>query len=540
MAFFDEAAHKRGRKKTFERLERYRGLRKSDNPSLHTAFNNYFDQLKQEGRWINQGHTPNENWTNREVVDNLVKELQKSKAFAVRGNWWLRHQNDHLRTSSFQAELTKAAKRHTAHVGAWSKLTGLPAESRADAQDGVTLEGSPAAAVVDAIPDGFPRSAPSPTMGYAWGTLSATFMGQAHGHVDADIFEAVDPNSVLAKIEIKELEKLIDQNKVDGVTIHVRERDAETSILKEVQTFTVHSQASFDALPTVSERYQSPEEMNDFRQRQNREYITQQVGRAIIRNRQGLQTSLDGFESFIHPDRLVFVTPKGEELPQMSASRDQIAALQDYKPLQKLHQRLYSISQQQGTGSMSSASTSSAPVQGLHSMDSISSRGSGLVPVNTTASAGLYATNTNTGHLPTGGQQLYYSTTDTRPAPVFTDPNWVLNRTTTNMSRMTIAPDDTNHYTRSGDTASTTPASTYTRPLASLTNPTGSYYGSTSSANPVGYGGYGGYGSQGSTDSASSDFGAPLARTDAHEGHTPPPASPATDHSATHRAMQRR
>lgn len=535
MPFFDEAAHKRGRKKTFERLERYRGLKKSDNPALHKAFNDYFDQLKQEGRWINQGHTPNENWTNREVVDKLVRELEKSKAFAVRGNWWLKHQNDHIRTSSFQAELAKAAKKHTAHVGAWSKLTGLPAESRADAQNGITLEGSPAAAVVDAIPDGFPRSAPSPTMGYAWGTLSATFMGQAHGHVDADIFEAVDPNSVLAKIEIKELEKLIDQNKVDGVTIHVRERDAATSILKEVQTFTVHSQASFDALPTVSERYQSPEEMNDFRQRQNREYITQQVGRAIIRNRQGLQTSLDGFESFIHPERLVFVTPKGEELPQMSASRDQIAALQDYKPLQRLHQRLYSISQQQGTGSMSSASTSSAPVQSR--LDSIASYGSGLVPVNTTDSAGLYATNTDTGHLPTGGQQLHYSATDTRPPPVFTHPNYGLHRTMTGMSRMTIAPDDTNHYPRSGDTASTTPAGTYTRSLASLTNPTGNYYGGTNSANPVGHGGYG---SQDSTDSAGSDFGAPLARTYAHEGHTPPPASPATDHSATQRAVQRR
>ncbi|MET8132264.1 hypothetical protein [Streptomyces sp. NPDC005251] len=460
---FSESKFRRGREKSFERLNRYRGLRAADNPALHAAMTAFYDQVRFEGREINAGRQP---VANTQVVHNLVRELQKKGAFSVRARWWLDNQNkdSYSRNSKWEAALEKAGAEHVRNTGAWSKTTGMPAELRAELNNGRTLESAPGAAILDGLDTGHDRATPSPSMNYMWGEASQTFMAESRGTVHADVYRGVDENSVLKTIEMPELLNKMERGEVDGVTFHVRRRNQQTAVLDEVATYTVRSQNSWDQVMTLD---RTP----SYSAEQNREYQTQQVARSILRNRQGIQQSLDGFRGILDnanrdPDQAVFVTGAGAEFPHSTATREQIAGWERHpsqssqagqnwpaapSAAQTLEDRLQAVaSAQEARGSASTHSSGSNPqVPGnvargsLHTVTTASSNsGSGgyLGPVNT-LSSGQHAYMSNARHqLPTGGQMISGYPAAGGSVPHFDTPDYEIeNPLATTMSNMSVA-----------------------------------------------------------------------------------------------------
>ncbi|MFJ6832973.1 hypothetical protein [Streptomyces sp. NPDC091209] len=460
---FDERAFRRGRDKSFERLNRYRGLREADNPALHAAMTAFYNQVRFEGREINAGRQP---VANTQVVHNLVRELNKQGAFSVRARWWLDNQSKsaYSKPRKWADALVEAGAKHVRNTGAWSKTTGMPAELRAEFNNGRTLESTPGAAILDGLETGHDRASSSPSLNYMWGEASQTFMAQSRGTVHADVYRGIDENSVLKTIEMPELLNKMARGEVDGVTFHVRRRNQQTAVLDEVDTFTVRSQSSWDQVMTLD---RTPSYLEE----QSREYQTQQVARSILRNRQGLQQSLDGFRSILDnakwdPDQAVFVTAAGTEFPHSTATREQIAGWQRHpsqssqagqnwpaapSAAQTLEDRLQAVaSAQEARGSESSRSSGSNPQfppgntvrESFQTDSTVSSHGSGgyLGPVNTLSSEqGVYMSNAR-NQLPTGGQMFSGYTATSGPAPHFDTPNYEIeNPLATTMSNMSLA-----------------------------------------------------------------------------------------------------
>ncbi|MFJ5840894.1 hypothetical protein ACIQGO_29815 [Streptomyces shenzhenensis] len=443
--YFSESEFKKGKRTFRERLETYRGLGKS-NKSLHKAVDAYFAQLEAEGNLIEQGVLPREIQTNPAVVEKLLTEFDKARALEIQAVWWLKNQDRdrHSSKEDWGAAKERAAERHVAHTGAWSKTTGYPAEKRALANNGRTLELAPAFAAHDGLNMGAKDwSRALPSVVEFWDRGSARFMDKSEGVVHADVFEAVDPKSVLAKVEIPALDKLMESGQVDAVTIHVRRRDSSSRILKEIATIDVHSRGSFEQLEKVKRT-------DSQKLRQEQEYRTQQVGRSIMRNRLGLQGSLKAFSRFIKndPDTVMFITPQGQQLPRMSVTDESWRALQTlqssstdnlYKGLQEAaeqrNQYASVSSSSSGSYQPTTADTSAYaatdqsgsvpyPSQGYGSQG-YGSQGYGtqgygsqssnfvpqpLVPVNTldyAANPDLYMSSTHGGgYLPTQGQMV--------------------------------------------------------------------------------------------------------------------------------------
>ncbi|WP_405843753.1 hypothetical protein [Streptomyces sp. NBC_01518] len=553
---FDEKKWRSARAKSVERLNRYRGLKASDNRQLHDAVYAFYDQLRSEGRQINKGEQPVEN---TEVVKNLVSELQKVRAFSVRADWWWDNQSKfaNLRDKTWDAEHRSAAKRHVKNTGAWSKTTGMPAELRAILKDGRTLESTPGALFLDGLDSGHDRSTPSPSLNYMWGNSSQTFMAESRGTVHADVLRGIDEYSVLKNIEMPELLNMMERGEVDGVTFHVRRRNQQTAVLEEVATYTVSSREDWDQVMPLD---RTPSYLEE----QNREYATQQVSRSIIRNRMGIQGSLDGFRQILDnanrdPDQVVVATDANTRFSsRVKASREDIAHWE--RPSgQRLTDRLqYIASAQQTRGSASSRSSGSnqqVPAQSMarasvQTNTTTSSYGSGgyLVPVNTQRTdENLYMSNARS-QLPTAGQMFSNDASTVGPPPQFQTPDYEIeNPLEHTMSRMTLAPDENviyerqQYYTPADNTIHTqephynerdyypsaTTSSVMTSDWTQQSAPVGNYTAMVD--NPTGnyYDNY--EGRQYSTSSASSGFGEPLARTNhvpspPNHSPSPPPA----------------
>ncbi|MGW2965222.1 hypothetical protein ACWDGI_43220 [Streptomyces sp. NPDC001220] len=473
MAFY-EHQFELGRNTAMERLESYRGLSMEENPSLYMAAKAFFDRIELEGRQINAGWTPVED---PQVVQNLVRELKNARAFSVRADWWIANQNnsENRRSSKWAASLKTAAETHVYNTGAWSKTTGMPAELRAMLNNGRTLETSPGAAFIDAIPTGFDRATPAPTLNYMWGHASETFMGESRGTVHADVYRGIDESSVLNKIEMPMLLQKMEAGEVNGVTFHVRKRNQQTGVLDETATYTVHSRASWDQVPTLDRTPSYFEE-------QGREYQTQQVARSILKNRQGVQHSLHDFEGFLNwahkdVDTAVFMTRAGAELPpRIQVTPQQMAGWKRHpsldsqagqnwpagtSPAKTLHDKLAWLADLAATqGSVSSASTRSgsqaqANYARTETYRSTQSTGSGhyLVPVNTVASNqwGMYMSPGPLQQLSATGQTTYTPPIPTNPAMNFNIPHYGPDQLTRAMTNMSMeSPRETGHHTREG------------------------------------------------------------------------------------------
>ncbi|MFD8736684.1 hypothetical protein ACFV06_17460 [Streptomyces sp. NPDC059618] len=551
---FSESKFRRGRDKSFERLNRYRGLRQADNPALHAAMTAFYDQVRFEGREINAGRQPA---ANTQVVHDLVRELDKQGAFAVRARWWLDNQSKsaYSKPRKWADALVEAGADHVRNTGAWSKTTGMPAELRAEFNNGRTLESTPGAAILDGLETGHDRGSSSPSLNYMWGQTSQTFMGHSRGMVHADVYRGVDENSVLKTIEMPELLNKMARGEVDGVTFHVRRRNQQTAVLDEVGTYTVRSQNSWDQVMPLD---RTPSYLAE----QGREYQTQQVARSILRNRQGLQQSLDGFRTILdnanrNPDEVVFMTGAGEEFPHSTATREQIAGWQRHpsqssqsgqnwpaapSAAQTLEDRLQALATaQDARGSASSRSSGSDPQlpagntvrESFQTGTTTSSHGSGeyLVPVNTLSSEqSLYMSNAR-HQLPTGGQMFSGYTPAGGPAPHFETPDYGIdNPLSTTMSHMSLAVSPGEEYGTGG--------SSYFDSHYEPQNPRQTYGGGSYEAVPGPYTGYtmsatpqidsvdrqsyfpSSQAHRGNSGSSDSQFGEPLNRVNAND-YTP-------------------
>ncbi|MFE2537701.1 hypothetical protein [Streptomyces sp. NPDC059371] len=558
---FSESKFRRGRDKSFERLNRYRGLREADNPALHAAMTAFYNQVRFEGREINAGRQP---VANTQVVHDLVRELDKQGAFSVRARWWLDNQSrdSNKKNRAWASALVKAGAEHVQNTGAWSKTTGMPAELRAELNNGRTLESTPGAAILDGLETGHDRASSSPSLNYMWGQTSQTFMAESRGTVHADVYRGIDENSVLKTIEMPELLNKMERGEVDGVTFHVRRRNQQTAVLDEVATYTVRSQRSWDQVMTLD---RTPSYLAE----QGREYQTQQVARSILRNRQGLQQSLDGFRGVLDnanrsPDEVVFMTPADAEFPHSTASREQIAGWQRHpsqssqagqnwpaapSAAQTLEDRLQAVaSAQEARGSASSRSSGSNPQvpsgntvrESFQTDTTVSTHGSGeyLGPVNTLSSEqDVYMSNAR-NQLPTGGQMFSGSTAISGPAPHFETPDYrIENPLTTTMSNMSLAvsPGEEPGAPRSSyfdsHYGNQNPGQTYGGSYGLGETVPGPYSGYTMTATPqidsVDRQSYfpSSQAHRGGSNSSDSQFGEPLNRVDAND-YTHSPSSP--------------
>ncbi|MFJ4829358.1 hypothetical protein ACIP79_05440 [Streptomyces sp. NPDC088747] len=416
----DLEALERGIAKTNERLDGYRGFRREDNPGLRDSVDAVFERMRVEGREINAGVTPAED---QAVVDRMMERFNEQRAFEVRGKWRIDNQNkpEYASEDAWQKALGEAAATHVEHTGAWSKTTGMPAEVWAEANDGRTLEITTPGSAFDGIHYGNDRSTPFPTLNYAWGGQSKTFMGESRGMVHAQVLRGIDESSVLNKIEMPELLKKMEAHEVDGVTFHVRRRNQQTGVLDETDTFTVASRASWA-------RVQMLQRTDSYAQEQGREYQTQQIGRAIYRNRDGMQHSLDNFKAILDaahadPHSAVIMTSADTRFPDgMQVSPEQMQGWERRSSQssdaganwpaketaeEALIRKLNFVESRSGTQSPASSVTGQQERPDLSRMDTLATvRSTGadsernLAPVNTVASGGPLVERSESQYLP--------------------------------------------------------------------------------------------------------------------------------------------
>ncbi|MEV7345473.1 hypothetical protein [Streptomyces sp. NPDC093544] len=452
---FNERTWRRGRKTSLDRLQLYRDLNERDNPELNRSAKALYERIRYEGREINAGRTPQ---PDTDLVHRLVGQLVAARAFEVRGDWRIDNQNrKSLRDDRrWERALKKEAAREAENSGAWSKTTGMPAELRALLNRGRTLEFTVGADWLDAVDPGLDRATPSPTLNYMWGHSSETYMGTTTGTLHADVYRGIDESSVLNKIEIPKLLDMMEAGQVNGVAFHVRRRNEQSGVLEETAEYTIHSRESWDQVMTLE---RTPSYLDE----QNREYQTQQIGRAILRNRMGMHQSLDNFRTvFEHaqadPNTVVLMSAAGAPAPQPlgAVTSERMAAWERHPSLdsnagqnwpagtsaaQTLWDKLATHANTQG--SVSSASTGSAPqLSRMDTAQTTQSYGSGnyLGPVNTVASQHLEAPTDFNQQLPTVAQYPNYTyPADPAPAMPFTSPNYDGEQLAPAMSNMTVA-----------------------------------------------------------------------------------------------------
>jgi hypothetical protein len=342
---FDAARFHTDELTVFRRFNRYGGLRGKDNPELHEALQSVLTYMRRDGEKHNKHTTPVLDSKRKKAVDNAVRILDEHMAFEVRADFWAKAQKQ----KNFVQLLQWASTVHPRGLVAWSKTTGFPAEERALAMDGLTLEYTVPGSAFDGMKNGFDPKYPSPTLGYLWNRMSETTMSKGRGQMHADIFEAVDKSSVMYRSEIDVIKGLIDKGLVSGLTVHVRVRDPQSRRLMEKQTVDVHSRESLDTKLPAWEG--SPAQV----QRQAEEYGTQQVRRALLRNRNGMQQSVTDLFHAMDEDRdntVVFVTSQREVLsPWLGINDEDFRRLNgplfDVSPTQRLYNNLVTVAQRQ-------------------------------------------------------------------------------------------------------------------------------------------------------------------------------------------------
>ncbi|MFI6337750.1 hypothetical protein [Streptomyces sp. NPDC050535] len=432
----DMAALERGITKTNERLDSYRGFRRDDNPGLRDSVDAVFDRMRVEGPEINTGVTPVEN---QAVVDHMMELFNEQKAFEVRGSWRIQNQDkpEYASDDAWRKALSEAAATHVQNTGGWSKTTGMPAELLAENSNGRTLEITAPGSAFDGIHFGNDRDTPFPTLNYVWGGQSKDFMAGSRGMVHAQVLRGIDESSVLNKIEMPELLRKMSEKEVDGVTFHVRRRNQQTGVLDETDTFTVASRASWA-------RVQMLQKTDSYIQEQGREYQTQQIGRAIYRNRDGMQHSLDNFKKIIDaahedPNTAVIMTSSQTPFPdnyavsaqewqgwERRASQGSDAPanwVSQETAVYTLMEKLDSIQTKSGTQSPASTESgeqSRPTLDRSETVATVQSRGSvgdgTLAPVTTTVSRGDRMEPSSSQQLPTvaehqpGARELAFRT----------------------------------------------------------------------------------------------------------------------------------
>ncbi|AYC43137.1 hypothetical protein [Streptomyces griseorubiginosus] len=272
VATFDRAQFNADETAVRKRLEKY-GLHKD--PEFMTAFDGYMHQLSENGRWIEQGHTPNENWAGT-AADDLMAQFDRLNALHVPAQKWRDAYKEHRTsiskagrfTGAFTTKLTQIANEARRHKYLWSKTEPYYPAKKAAADGGMILETSPPGKILNGMDFGFERWSDAPVQARLWTQMSDHYVDGAEGPgpVKAIMLGGRVASSVLSRYEWPHLEKMIKAGKVPHMHVKLmgwrnESEDSANWSLTTRDSFNVHSQGTFDRIP-------SPD--SDFADKQNR------------------------------------------------------------------------------------------------------------------------------------------------------------------------------------------------------------------------------------------------------------------------------
>ncbi|MFD5406937.1 hypothetical protein [Streptomyces griseorubiginosus] len=272
VATFDRAQFNADQTAVRKRLEKY-GLHKD--PTFMRAFDGYMHQLSENGRWIEQRHTPNENWAGT-AADDLIAQFDRLNALHVPARKWRDAYKDHKAnitkagrfTSAFTSKLTQIANEARRHKYLWSKTEPYYPAKKAAADGGMILESSPPGEIFNGKNFGFGSWSDAPVQARLWTKMSDHYVDGAEGPgpVKAIMLGGRVAGSVLSRYEWPHLEKMIKAGKVPHMHVKLmgwrnESEDSANWSLTTRDSFNVHSQGTFDRIP-------SPD--SDFADKQNR------------------------------------------------------------------------------------------------------------------------------------------------------------------------------------------------------------------------------------------------------------------------------
>ncbi|MGW1070070.1 hypothetical protein ACWD4F_36895 [Streptomyces aureus] len=259
MALFDETKFRSDEAEMRAEVKKY-GLH--HDKAFMKAFDGYVDQLYLNGTWLNQGHTPNPGWS-ADAATNLISEFDRINALHVPASWWRANK----REKNFAAMRDAKAQETLSKKYLWSKTEPYYPARQAAAAGGLILESSPPGRIFNGRNCGFTNWSDAPVQAELWTHMSSHYVDGARGPVEAVILEGKVDNSVLTAHEWPHLKKRIEAGQVSNMHVKVMgirgdSQDSSTWSLQTRATFNVHSQKSFDQIP-------SPDDPN-FAAKQNR------------------------------------------------------------------------------------------------------------------------------------------------------------------------------------------------------------------------------------------------------------------------------
>ncbi|MEU8789815.1 hypothetical protein [Streptomyces sp. NPDC048643] len=259
MAGFNAEQFKSDELAVREELKKY-NLHKD--PQFMKAFNGYMTQLGKNGQWIQQGATPNANWSGTAATD-LIKEFDRLKAFHVPAGWWRANR----RNKNFDQQREAKAEETYAKKYLWSKTEPFYPARKAAENGGLILETSPPGKMFNGKNFGFESWSDAPVQADLWKDMSGHYVDGARDRVEAMMLEGRVANSVLTQHEWPHLKELIETGQVTNLHVKVMgirnaSQDSSTWSLHTQATFNVTSQRSFDQIPSPGDP--------DFGDRQNR------------------------------------------------------------------------------------------------------------------------------------------------------------------------------------------------------------------------------------------------------------------------------
>ncbi|MEV6196156.1 hypothetical protein AB0M19_27595 [Streptomyces sp. NPDC051920] len=247
MALFDETKFRSDEAEMRKELKKY-GLH--HDKAFMGAFDGYINQLYQNGTWLNQGNTPNANWSG-DAARNLIAEFDRIKALHVPASWW----RENRREKNFEKMRDAKAQETLSKKYLWSKTEPYYPARQAAKAGGLILETSPPGKIFNGRNCGFTNWSDAPVQAELWTHMSGHYVDGARGPVEAVILEGKVDNSVLTAHEWPHLKKRIEAGEVSNMHVKVMgirgdSQDSSTWSLQTKATFNVHSQNSFDQIPS--------------------------------------------------------------------------------------------------------------------------------------------------------------------------------------------------------------------------------------------------------------------------------------------------
>ncbi|HEY9602398.1 MAG TPA: hypothetical protein V6C85_12355 [Allocoleopsis sp.] len=178
------------------------------------------------------------------IVYQIIDCIESMNGLEVPYDWYLENQGQ----DNFELLRKQSAQEFTKHGRLWSKLNVRKSEKAAKATGGIALETTVGGYIFNGLNFGYSWGE-SPAISLLWQQLSPTYVKHLHGTIEADVLEGIDPSSVLSKIEIKEVLKLIEENKVEKLTVNIHKMT--NNQFKLVDKIDVKGKRNWESLPKV-------------------------------------------------------------------------------------------------------------------------------------------------------------------------------------------------------------------------------------------------------------------------------------------------